>query len=97
MSETTKKLIESQTEAVKALTDAVKATVPGVEGARAKPRVEKSREHEETESQGRSIACFLYANVHHDMCCYFFLINEGSPKYQLPRRPFVPLACGKCD
>ncbi|XP_052223990.1 centrosome-associated protein 350-like [Dreissena polymorpha] len=51
LSETTKKLIESQTEAVKALTDAVKATVPGVEGARAKPRVEKSREHEETESQ----------------------------------------------
>ncbi|KAH3795328.1 hypothetical protein DPMN_148878 [Dreissena polymorpha] len=51
IAKTTKKLIESQTEAVKALTDAVKATVPGVEGARAKPRVEKSREHEETESQ----------------------------------------------
>lgn len=69
--ETIKKLIESQTEAVKALTDAFKATVPGVDGPRAKPGVEKSREHEETESQGRSFSCFLYAIFYDGFCHYF--------------------------
>jgi len=90
--DTTRKLIESQTAAVKALTKAVKATVPGVgESARPKTaprRSDEPHDNDDTDSIGETQqGCMAGFDDDFSMVIGLLCLNQKSNSYyELPYR-----------